>query len=148
MKSLLGPFPAFTLAFCLLFIVGSGFAQTGEGAPPPNTPPDIVSITLDTSVVYLQCKTGSGSTDCPDKPPRVKVTAEAKDKEDDLLTFTYQVKTGRIVGQGRTVYWDLTGSFPGVHTITAIADDGGGPKGKRITKEVEVRECTDCDRRP
>lgn len=130
--------------FVFLFCAIPSLAQSTEG--PPNTAPDVDSMTLNRSVVYRSCsKSENAPAECGDaKAQYVEVTTKVSDKENDPLIITYYVTAGRIVGQGRKVYWHFAGAMPGVHTITAIADDGGGPKGRRMTKEVEVKECESC----
>jgi hypothetical protein len=68
----------------------------------------------------------------------ISVSSVAKDEENDVLTYYYQVSGGTIVGTGATVTWDLTGVAPGTYTITAGVDDGCGLCGKTITKTVIV----------
>lgn len=135
----------FVTAFLLTLSTIQVIAQTVEG-PPSNTAPDVDSITLNRSVVYLECANPLGSpAECSDqKSQYVEVKTTVTDKENNVVTITYQVTAGRIVGQGPKVYWYLAGVKPDFHTITAIADDGGGPKGRRVTKEVEVKACSNC----
>ena len=133
---------------CIIFLISTASnarAQDAEYAP-SNTAPDVETVMLDHSVVYLKCSAGlSGPAECSDsKAQFVEVKTTVSDKENNPVIITYEVTAGRIVGQGQKVYWHLDGAKPGVHTITAIADDGGGPKGRRVTKEVEVKECENC----
>jgi len=37
------------------------------------------------------------------------------DPENDVLTFSYKVSGGRIIGTGQKVKWDLTGVSPGTY---------------------------------
>ncbi|MCA1625398.1 MAG: hypothetical protein LC768_12420, partial [Acidobacteria bacterium] len=71
----------------------------------------------------------------------VNVTTTAVDPENDVLTYNYTVSGGRIVGQGASVTWDLTGAAPGSYTITAGVDDGCGVCGQTQTRTVVVENC-------
>lgn len=128
-----------------LFSAISAIAQSTEDSP-ANTAPDVDSIMLNRSVVYLSCAKGeSAPAECSDsKAQYIEVNTTVSDKENNTLLISYQVTDGRIVGQGRKVFWYLGGAKQGVHTITAIVDDGGGPKGRRVTKEIEVKSCPVC----
>ena len=131
----------FLVSFITIFlIVPSASAQ--------NTPPDVINVTLDKEVVYARCylkiKT-PGNEECPENGARVKVSASAQDRENNPLIYLYNVTGGRIVGQGSNVFWDLTKERAGEYSITVSADDGGGTKGKQITKTIKLEECPHCD---
>jgi hypothetical protein len=68
----------------------------------------------------------------------IEVITSAADPEADVLTFSYVVSGGRIVGAGAKVLWDLTGIAPGRYTITVGVDDGAGIVGERKTRTVTV----------
>jgi vacuolar-type H+-ATPase subunit I/STV1 len=70
----------------------------------------------------------------------IEVFTNAKDKENDNLTYAYTVSGGKIIGQGKKVFWDLSGVKPGTYTITAAVDDGCGFCGRTVTKTIIVRE--------
>lgn len=132
------------LTFGVLLLATSILVPAQDVAP-PNTPPDVVSLVLDRAVVYKTCAPGFRSDGrCDEKEQVVRVTATAHDKENHTITYAYDVKVGRIVGQGSKVYWNLVGVPAGIYTITAKADDGGGYRGLRISKEIEVKECDRC----
>jgi hypothetical protein len=69
----------------------------------------------------------------------VSVVTVGKDPENDVLTYSYNVTAGRIIGQGANVKWDLNGVAAGTYSITAGVDDGAGIVGKTITKTVTVK---------
>ncbi len=71
--------------------------------------------------------------------PIVSIAANARDPENDVLTYNYKVTAGKIVGNGFRVTWDLTGVAPGAYTITVGVDDGAGIVGKTVTKTVTVK---------
>jgi len=78
-------------------------------------------------------------------PQIVEVSTEARDPENDVITYKYIVSAGRVTGEGPKVKWDLTGVPPGRYTITAGVDDGAGVVGITQTRGVEI---LDCDRYP
>jgi hypothetical protein len=67
------------------------------------------------------------------------VNTSATDPENDVLTYSYIVTAGRIIGQGPKVVWDLTGVKAGEYSITVGVDDGAGIVGKTVTKTVVIR---------
>jgi hypothetical protein len=69
---------------------------------------------------------------------QIEVITSAVDPENDVLTYSYYVTGGRIVGNGAKVFWDLTGVAPGTYSITAAVDDGAGLVGEKVTKSVVV----------
>lgn len=110
-----------------------------------NLPPNVDSLTLGESTVYLPCPAGTRSTsgNCSDEMS-VTAATSATDPENDTLTYEYTVSGGRIVGQGANVSWDLSGARAGTYTITAGANDGCGICGQTKTQTITVAECTDC----
>lgn len=102
----------------------------------PNEPANVTLITLDRETVYSGCA-GKPGSECDET--KIKVTTRAEDKENEVLLFTYTLTGGKIVGQGPSVTWDLSGVSPGMYSITAGVDDGGGIRGRTITKTVEVK---------
>lgn len=73
------------------------------------------------------------------KTQTIQIHTIAKDPENDLLTYSYVVSVGKIIGKGEKVIWDLSGVKPGTYTITAAVDDGCGFCGKTQTKTVIVK---------
>ena len=101
--------------------------------------PNVTSVELDKTEVRWPSPEGS-----PLKYPSysrelsASVKTIAEDPEGDILTYSYTVTGGRIVGTGRNVFWDLYGVWPGSYTITAAVDDGCGQCGAKMTKTVNV----------
>ena len=71
--------------------------------------------------------------------PTVAVSTVATDPENDVLTYSYKVSAGRILGTGANVDWDLSGVAPGTYSISVGVDDGAGIVGKTVTKIVVVK---------
>ncbi len=70
---------------------------------------------------------------------QIKVKTIAADPENDVLTYSYTVSGGKIIGKGAECIWDLSNVPIGTYTITAGVDDGCGPCGKTVTKSVVVK---------
>lgn len=118
---------------------------TPRRTPAPNTDPNVDSVELDKTEIYLHCAPGitpRGGT-CPEGRV-VNIVTKASDADNDILLYEYTVTGGRIEGQGAHVKWDLSGVRPGTYKITVGANDGCGVCGKTITREVVVRECVFC----
>lgn len=111
-----------------------------------NQPANVTGVTLGESTVYLPCPPGqrSRSGQCSDDM-NVTVATTAVDPENDVLTYSYTVSGGRIVGTGANVTWDLSGARAGTYTITAGVDDGCGICGQTQTQTVTIAECNDCE---
>lgn len=90
-------------------------------------PPNVTDITLSESEIP------SGRYN-----KQIQITTTAVDPEADVLTYSYIVSAGKIVGTDAKVTWDLTGVQPGTYTITAGVDDGCGICGKTVTKSVTI----------
>lgn len=69
----------------------------------------------------------------------VSVATLASDPENDVLTYTYYVSAGKIVGTGAKVVWDLSGVPAGEYTILVGVDDGTGVKGSTVIRTVIIR---------
>ena len=106
--------------------------------------PNVVDLILSATEIAADCNHSAQNKSCSGEAKEISVEAVANDPEDDVLTYNYTVTGGRIVGKGSKVVWDLTGVKPGTYTITAGVDDGCGVCGMTQTKEVVVRECSDC----
>lgn len=111
-----------------------------------NEPANVENLILDRETVNLWCPaTVSDNAMCSKKGMKIKVRTEAKDKENDVLTYHYTVSGGKITGQGEAVVWDLYGAGVGEYKITAGVDDGCGICGRTVTKTVNIVECDSCD---
>lgn len=70
---------------------------------------------------------------------QVEITTTAVDPENDILTYSYTVTGGRIVGSGAKVIWDMTGVRQGSYSITVGVDDGAGVVGETRSAVVTVK---------
>lgn len=104
-----------------------------------NKSPDAIDLVLDQSELRNPLPEGSPPK-WPDSWPdmTVKIQTTAADPEGDVLTYSYKVTGGRLVGTGANVYWNLSAVMPGTYTITAGVDDGCGVCGKTVTRTVTV----------
>ena len=109
----------------------------------PNTPASVESVSFDKSEAFIPCP-WSINDFCARDQRKIKVTTVGKDKENDVLTYIYEVSGGRIMGQGTNVVWDFTGVSPGTYTIKAYADDGSANFGKTVTKTIDLKMCEHC----
>ena len=134
----------FTKVESQILIVNSN--RPKRSPEPINLAPGVESVVLSKEVVQIPCpKTNPKQTgECFDEMT-VEVTTDAKDPENDVLTYDYEVSGGKIVGFGAKVVWDLTGVQPGAYTIKASVDDGCGDCGKTVTKTIEVSRGCECD---
>ena len=125
------------------FWVGRRDKRVGEIE---NKPANVDSVTLGATVITLPCKPGqiSRSGACADSSKMISVATRASDPENDVLTYSYTVSGGRVVGTGANVQWDLSSAQAGSYTIVTGVDDGCGVCGKTDTKTIRVEECPDC----
>ncbi|MEO6334026.1 MAG: hypothetical protein ABIO91_03510 [Pyrinomonadaceae bacterium] len=106
---------------------------------------NVNSVTLSDTTITLGCRPGyvpREGTTCNDSSS-ISVATSASDPENDVLTYSYTVSGGRIVGTGANVSWDVGGLAPGTYTVTAAVDDGCGLCGKTQTQTITIAEC-DC----
>jgi hypothetical protein len=108
-----------------------------------NCDANVKTFTLSQTEIYAECL--NKEKVCLNFTQKIDVLVEAIDSENDVMTYNYVVKTGKIIGQGRKVVWDLSGVKPGTYTIRAWVDDGCGDCGKSITKEIKIVECPNCN---
>lgn len=107
-----------------------------------NTAPNVTGVTLDKIEVRIPCPGVEATTTAES---RVEVNVTAEDADGDVLTYNYVISGGRIVGQGKKVFWDLTKIRAGTYTITAGVDDGCGICGRTMTKLLKVDECSSSE---
>ena len=76
----------------------------------------------------------------------ITVSTEVKDKNNDALTYKYDVTGGRIVGSGSQVQWDLSDIQPGTYVVTVrVRDRDRRIPAKNVRYEkITVQECPDC----
>jgi|GEM_PF-2873736 len=109
-----------------------------------NEPSNVTILTFDKEVIYSSC-TGKPASECADDGAKIKVTTVAEDKENDVIVYKYTVIAGRIIGQGGSIVWDLSGVPPGKYSIVVGSDDGCGICGRTMTKEVEIMAAPDVE---
>lgn len=103
-----------------------------------------------TGLILSRPETGYYSNDqtyVTDTTGLLEVSTEAEDPENDTLLYYYDISGGRVIGQGRKVLWDLSDAEPGLHWITAWADDGCGRCGRTITLQVALNESDEPQKR-
>jgi hypothetical protein len=116
----------------------------------PDYHPRVENVVLSKEEIILRCPLSTISNKfCSNTPQSIEVSTEAFDQENDVLTYTYQVSGGKIIGSGAKVIWDLSGVKAGIYKIFVCVDDGVGYCSKSgmtsgVTKEVKVVECPDC----
>ncbi|HYJ88673.1 MAG TPA: hypothetical protein VEW46_21585 [Pyrinomonadaceae bacterium] len=115
-----------------------------RGLPPPPNEAPTVSVSASMASITLPCPPGTSSTSCtPSASRSVTLTADATDRDNDTLLYTWSVTGGSISGEGRGVTWDLSGVNPGTYTATVTVNDGNAHTVTASTT-VTVAECTDC----
>lgn len=111
-----------------------------------NTLPVVDSVTVSRDTITFSCAPGthSGSGGCAATPDTtVTLTASASDKDEDPLSYNFDPSRGRIVGEGASVIWDLSGVEPGTYGVTVEAKDGCGFS-KAVKRSVTIASCGDC----
>lgn len=109
-----------------------------------NEPSNVTNLTFDKEVVYSS-RAGKTAAECADDEAKIMVLTVAEDKENDILTYQYTVSAGRIIGQGASIIWDLSGTPAGLYSLTVGSDDGCGVCGRTMTKEIEVKAAPDVE---
>jgi hypothetical protein len=99
---------------------------------------NVTELKVEKEVIYSPC-TSEANTTCAGDEAKIRITTEAEDKENDVLTYAYTVSAGKIIGQGANVIWDLSGVPARKHTITVGVNDGCGVCGTTMTRTVEVK---------
>jgi len=90
----------------------------------PNHPPTI-SCSSDRSSVFAG--------------ERVHITCDAKDPDNDQLTYTWRANAGQVSGNGASGDFDTTGLSPGNYSVTTRVDDGkGGAADAQTSVEVKA----------
>ena len=104
---------------------------------------NVYDLTLAPSEVRLPCKNNEPSIpDSTQNPTLVNVDAQGSDAENDVITFSYRVTGGKIIGTGPQVKWDLSNVSPGTYEIVAGADDGCGICGSTVFRRIVVKDCS------
>ena len=112
----------------------------------PNRPPDVINLILSQTEITANCNSLdlTQNDSCSSSNRNIVILVNAKDPENDVLIYNYKISGGKIIGQGSSVVWDLSGVETGTYTITATADDGRDFYGKAMTKTVVVKQCSNC----
>lgn len=100
-----------------------------------NNPSNVTNLDLRANGVF-----GCQNEKCLDSKKEISVTTTAIDPENDVLTYNYTVTSGKIIGSGYEIIWDLTGVQPGNYMITASSDDGCGVCGQTESRKILVKE--------
>lgn len=103
--------------------------------------PPKVGLFSSSNVVYLPCDDGNYSSECINGNNQVvDISAYATHPDGDTVVYKYQVNSGKIIGTGGNVKWDLSGVPEGKYEISVSVDYG---KGIVITqsKDIEVVKC-------
>lgn len=79
---------------------------------------EVERVTLSDSQIAASCSEADVRS--------VRVETMATDPENDPLLYSYAVSTGRIIGNGAKVIWDLSNAEPGLHRLLVGTDDGNG----------------------
>lgn len=77
-----------------------------------NYDPPTVTLTSDRTVVDAS------------EQAQVQLTAEAKSPENNPIRYAWRVTSGRIVGEGAAVAWQLAGVAPGQHRAYLVINTG------------------------
>jgi hypothetical protein len=103
-------------------------------------------LNISQNEIILNCNSSNAieNKDCSNNPQTINVFTRVNNPNGDVLTYSYTVTVGKIIGQGAKVIWDLSGVKAGTYKITAAVDDGCGFCGAPKTKLVVVKECSNC----
>lgn len=99
--------------------------------------PEIEKIALDKIEVVKSCL----DKEYDGKDLRIRVETTVRNPKNLPLIYDYTVSSGRIVGQGDKVVWDLKGARQGTYTITVAIDYGRGFINEAKSETVKVKEC-------
>jgi|GEM_PF-3517049 len=110
---------------------------------PDNKPPKITALSLWSNDVYQPCE-DEATKNCPSTGQVVDIDLKATDSDGDTLLYGYDVKFGKIIGDGTKVKWDLSGVPSGKYEIVVSVDDGHGG----VTTEKRVIEINECFCKP
>lgn len=111
--------PLALAAFCLIPSVASAQPRRDSDREVFVNAPPSLSLTSETSVITA-CTEGDG--------PRVRLTARASSPGGFPIRYRWSTNTGRIVGDGAAVVWDLAGVGPGYYK-TYIEIETGSNEG-------------------
>jgi hypothetical protein len=127
----------------LCILLASVITQNGSSTGLLKKKPSVV-LQASTTTLRLPCPPDdhSISRSCPPNDFQVALTSIAKDFHKQPL-FVYTVGAGRIVGEGNTVTWDLSGVGPGFYSATVEVQDN--KKHRALSSvTVTIANCGDC----
>jgi hypothetical protein len=129
----------------IIFITTSyiEFIQTEQGIVCGNSLPTVEKVNLSATEIIIGCNNAENKS-CEDSEGKISVETIAIDPDGDVITYSYVVSGGEIVGSGSKVIWDLSNIVPGTYTITVGASDGCGICNPTKTETVIIKECSDC----
>jgi hypothetical protein len=131
------------LILSLFLAVSSGLSVTSlqsqtsqKTQQQKNAPPSIASFTSSTVVLDL----------CPFVPDYyiVKLDAKASDPDGDVLTYSYVVTGGSVIGDGPTVDWDLRKTVGKQKAVVEVTDNHGAKTSSAVEVSV-VPKTSGCD---
>ena len=102
-----------------------------------NKAPNVIDVESDRTELRMPPQQNSAEYS---KELLVTVKTTAVDPEGDVLTYSYTISGGCVVGAGKNVTWNLNGVMAGTYTLTAGVDDGCGICGETVTKTVTITE--------
>jgi hypothetical protein len=109
-----------------------------------NEAPVLQTVAASNTLLVRECPAGAISESCqPSENQTVRLVATVSDIENDQLSFEWSVSGGRIIGEGASVDWDLSGVANGKYNASVTVSDGGS---KKVTGDtsVVIEECADC----
>ena len=137
-----------SLSFTLRAIADKNqFAFANPTATPtPELLAEIQTVNLDRETAIIPCPVGNlikENPSCKDDM-QVNIRATAKSLNNSEFDYYYTVSGGKIIGQGASVIWDLTGVKYGDYTVTVQVGHEYQFSDKTISKTIKVYECSHC----
>lgn len=130
-----------TLFASVLSLPSFEFQTSRRSRSKRNRAPIIKSFDSSSWVIAV-CPFSPGGA-CAATGTRITLEVDARDPEDEELTYQYTVSNGVIEGSGSIVNWDLNGAF-GPQTATVEVTDRRGGRSSSVA-QVRVVPCDSCD---
>ena len=109
-------------------------------------PPVISQLTVSPSIITRPCPAGTTSESCSAGIDEVRVEADAAINAavpaEEAVQFRWAVTSGRLIGSGRTVRWNLSGVANGLYSIIVEVDYFGAKA--TGSASVRITDCTNC----
>lgn len=112
------------------FRIGYHPGARGKYIPPPPPPPPPANRPPTVRVTANPPEVEEGADS--------RVSADARDPDNDPLTYTWRAPDGRITGSGPQVTWTAPTAVEGSYPVTATVDDGRGGTASDTTN-IRVR---------